>query len=47
MFNLDTDTSRRLSAEEVEVLLAAVPELDDPQVAAYYTDRMEGINEKP
>jgi len=47
LFNLDTDVSRRLTEHEVEVLRQSVPELDDPKLVAYYTDRVEGINEKP
>lgn len=47
VFNLDNDTSRRLTEHEVGVLRQAVPELDDPLVAAHYTDRLESINDKP
>jgi hypothetical protein len=46
MFDLDADTSRRLTAAEVEVLRREVPALDDPKLAAYYTDRVNGISEK-
>jgi len=47
IFNLDEDTSRRLTADEVAVLRQVVPELEDPLVAAHYTDRLDCINDKP
>lgn len=47
MFNLDTDRSRALTAAEVDALRAQVPSLDDPQTAAYYSDRVDCITDKP
>jgi len=47
LFNLDTDKSRRLSDEEVRVLRADIPTLNDPGVAAYFTDSVNGIVDKP
>lgn len=47
MFNLDTDKSRRLTEEEVKLVREAVPSLNDPQTAAWYSDRVECINGKP
>jgi len=46
LYDLDVDTSRRLTAAEVEVLRREVPALDDPKLAAYYTDRVDCIMEK-
>lgn len=46
LFDLDADTSRRLTAAETEVLRREVPALDDPKLAAYYTDRVDCILEK-
>lgn len=47
VFNLDTNTSRPLEEEEVNLLRQAMPELDDPKLAAYYTDRLDMLNKKP
>ena len=47
VFNLDTDKSRRLTEEEVKLVREAVPSLNDPQTAAWYSDRVECINGKP
>ena len=47
LFNLDTNSSRKLTEEEVRTLRASKPELEDPLLVAYYTDRVEGIEEKP
>ena len=47
MFNLDNDASRQLSDAEVEVLKREVPQLNDAGTAAYYTDRLECVNNKP
>jgi hypothetical protein len=47
VFNLDTDENRRLTKEEVELIRQEIPELDDPQVAAYYSDSVDCISGKP
>ena len=47
MFNLDTDESRKLTEEEVAVVRREVPSLDDPGTAAWYSDRIDCINNKP
>lgn len=47
MFNLENDESRRLSEEEVVVLRREVPVLSDPGTAAWYSDVLECINDKP
>jgi hypothetical protein len=46
LFDLDADKSRRLTEAEVEVLRREVPALDDPTLAAYYTDRVDCIIKK-
>ena len=45
LFDLDADTSRQLTEAEVEALRREVPTLDDPKLAAYYTDRVDCISE--
>jgi hypothetical protein len=47
VFNLDNDRSRQLTETEVEVLRCEVPQLNDAETAAWYTDRLECINNKP
>lgn len=47
VFNLDNDGSRQLTEDEVAVLRCEVPQLDDPGTAAWYTDKLECIHEKP
>jgi len=47
VFNLDEDTSRQFTADEVAALRQAIPELDDALVVAHYTDRLDCINDKP
>jgi len=47
VFNLDTDESRKLTEEEVAVVRREVPSLDDPGTAAWYSDRIDCINNKP
>lgn len=47
VFNLENDESRRLSEEEVVVLRREVPVLSDPGTAAWYSDVLECINDKP
>ena len=47
VFNLETDQSRALTVEEVEIVRREIPSLDDPRTAAYYTDKLDCINDKP
>jgi len=47
VFNLDTEQSRPLTAEEVAVVRAEIPSLTDPQVAAFYSDDIDCVNDKP
>ena len=47
VFNVDTELSRPLTDAEVALLKVEVPTLDDPGTAAYYTDRLDCINDKP
>lgn len=47
VINLENDQSRQLTDEEVGVIREEVPSLNDPQVAAYYTDRVDCIMNKP
>ena len=47
VFNLDTETSRRLTDEEVAVVRVEIPSLNDPQVAAFYSDEVDCIKDKP
>ena len=47
VFNLDSEASRQLNTDEVELLRREVPELDDPGTVAWYTDNLEFINNKP
>ncbi|HTR29905.1 MAG TPA: hypothetical protein VMH27_11590 [Puia sp.] len=47
VFNLDTNESRPLTADEVAVVRREIPSLDDPGTAAYYTDELNCISEKP
>jgi hypothetical protein len=47
VFNMDTEESRPLTEEEVEVLRREVPSLDDPGTAAYYADKVDCIKDKP
>ena len=47
VFNLDTEASRPLTAEEVAVVREEIPSLDDPEVAAFYKDEIDCISDKP
>jgi hypothetical protein len=47
VFNLDTEQSRPLTAEEVAVVGVKIPSLTDPQVAAFYSDDIDCISDKP
>jgi hypothetical protein len=47
VFNLDTDLSRRLTEEEVEVVRQEIPSLNDPRVTAFYSDWVDCIMDKP
>ena len=44
---MDNDESRRLTEDEVAAACREVPELDDPGTAAYYSDTMDYITDKP
>jgi hypothetical protein len=47
VFNVESEASRQLTEVEVEVLRQEVPQLNDPETAAYYTDTLDCINNKP
>ena len=47
VFNLETERSRPLTEEEVVVTRQVIPSLNDPQVAAFYSDDIEFISDKP
>jgi len=47
VFNLESKASRQLTEAEVEVLKREVPQLNDSETAAYYTDSLECVNNKP
>jgi hypothetical protein len=47
IINLNTDKSRPLTEEEVGVLRQEIPTLNDTGVAAYYTDTVNCISDKP
>lgn len=44
---MDSEASRQLNTDEVELLRREVPELNDPGTSAWYTDDLEYINNKP
>jgi len=47
VFNVDSEASRQLRDEEVELLRREVPELNDPGTSAWYTYDLDFINDKP
>ena len=47
IYNLDNEESRPLTEAEVQVARENWPQLDDPQTAALYMDRVECIGDKP
>jgi hypothetical protein len=47
VFNLDTDASRPLTAEEQEAVRKEIPQLDDPGTAAYFSDHLDCVTDKP
>lgn len=44
---MDSEASRQLRDEEVELLRREVPELNDPGTSAWYTYDLDFINDKP
>ena len=44
---MESEASRQLTEIEVEVLKREVPQLNDAETVAWYTDRLECINNKP
>ena len=47
VFNLETDESRPLTEDETGIVRREIPSLTDSQTAAYYTDTLDCINDKP
>jgi len=47
VYNLNNDHSRPLTEEERGVVSREIPSLNDEQVAAYYTDEVDCIKDKP
>jgi hypothetical protein len=47
VFNLDTEQSRDLTEAEVAIVRVEIPSLNDTQVAAFYSDGVDCIKDKP
>jgi hypothetical protein len=47
VFNMETEQSRALTEEEAETARKEIPSLSDPQTAAYYSDELDCIKDKP